>query len=103
MLLDSKLVSEKCPVPCSQRCWPWSLCIVHGGGLYYNKQEKCFFQISIDMIWKTAFIYGISVKPVTKKLSSVEDGSNFFICFFFSDTKYSFYICGTSIHIAGGL
>lgn len=59
LLLDSVMVSGKCPVLCSQCSWPLSLCTVCGGDLDYNNQRQCSFQKSMDMICKMACIFGI--------------------------------------------
>lgn len=90
MLLVSKTVSGKCPVLCSECCRPLSLCLVPGGGLYCNKQEKCFFQISIGMIWKTAFIYGISVKFSYQEVFICRGLVKFSSAFFFFLIKIPF-------------
>ena len=62
LLLDSVRVSGKCPVLCSQCCWPLSLCTARGGDLYCNNQEKRFFPIFMDMICKMAYVLAISIK-----------------------------------------
>ena len=62
LLLHLMMVSGTCPVLCSQRSWPLSLCTVCGGDLDYNNQGKCSFQKSLELIYKMACIFGIFLK-----------------------------------------